>query len=136
MKFKRMKIDKDSIITGTGRGVQYCCTTPVHPQARALGDRDKKYIEVHRVVMENHIGRYIDPEKGEEVHHKDRNPRNNALSNLELKTKSEHQKEHANKDKRWEKSEFWKKSPRTKPGQIRKVVRSFLNVVSSSDSTK
>jgi hypothetical protein len=75
--------------------------------------------------MENHLGRLIDPKK-EEIHHKDENPKNNTLSNLELTNKAKHQKEHAHKDKRWEESKFWKKSPRTKPGQVRKVAFAFL----------
>jgi hypothetical protein len=128
MAFKKFKIIKESIVTGTGRGVQYCETIPEHPDAKTLNDRDRKYIEVHRVVMENHLGRLINPKK-EEVHHKDRNPRNNALSNLELITRAKHQREHANKDKRWEKNKFWKKSPRTKPGQSRKVAQAFLDLV-------
>lgn len=128
--FKKFKIQKDSIVTGTGRGVQYCVTIPEHPFAKSLNDRDIKYIEVHRVVMENSLGRLIDPSKGEEVHHKDENPRNNALSNLELVNKDEHQRDHANKDKRWKKNKFWKKSPRTKPnhGKARRVAQAFLGL--------
>ena len=124
MAFKKFKIIEDSIINGTGRGVQYCSTIPEHPQARAMADRSRKYVELHRVVMENHLGRLLTED--EEVHHKDENPKNNALSNLELISKSDHQRQHALKDKRWEKSKFWKKSPRTKPGQVRKVAEAFL----------
>lgn len=40
------------------------------------------YILEHRLVMEKHLGRYLDPE--EVVHHKDKNPSNNSLDNLEL----------------------------------------------------
>lgn len=41
-----------------------------------------KYILEHRYVMEQHIGRYLEP--GEVVHHIDGNPRNNAIENLRL----------------------------------------------------
>jgi hypothetical protein len=40
------------------------------------------YVLEHRLVMERHLGRYLEP--GEVVHHRDENPSNNALENLEL----------------------------------------------------
>lgn len=43
---------------------------------------DGIYILEHRYVMEKHLGRYLDP--SEVVHHKDGNPRNNNIDNLEL----------------------------------------------------
>lgn len=47
------------------------------------------YILEHRHVMEQHIGRFLEPQ--EVVHHIDRNPRNNAIENLVLyKNQSEH----------------------------------------------
>jgi hypothetical protein len=122
---KLFEIDKGSEVTGTGRGVIYVTTTPNHPGVKTK-DHDKTYVAKHIVIMENHLGRLL--KKGEEVHHKDENPKNNALSNLELTTKSRHQKKHLLKDKRWEKSKFWKKSPRTKPGQSRKVAEAFLHL--------
>ena len=36
----------------------------------------------HRVLMERHLGRKLEP--WELVHHKDGNPQNNAIENLEL----------------------------------------------------
>ena len=57
-----------------------------HPADTSSGTA---YILEHRYVMEQHLGRYLDP--SEVVHHKDGNPRNNALDNLELfATQSEH----------------------------------------------
>lgn len=47
------------------------------------------YILEHRLVMEQHLGRYLEPE--ETVHHIDGDPTNNAIENLCLySSKSEH----------------------------------------------
>ena len=51
---------------------------PGHPHGSKWGS----YVAVHRLVMEEHLGRYLTKE--EVVHHKDGNPANNDLSNLEL----------------------------------------------------
>lgn len=50
---------------------------PEHPHATQKG-----YVAEHRLVMEAHLGRYLLP--AEVVHHKDKNTRNNDLSNLQL----------------------------------------------------
>ena len=50
------------------------------------------YVLLHRVVMENHLGRLLD--KTEIVHHKDGNKKNNDVSNLEVMTASEHASHH------------------------------------------
>jgi hypothetical protein len=50
---------------------------------------DGIYILEHRIVMENKIGRYLEP--SEVVHHIDGNPSNNNIENLELfSSQSEH----------------------------------------------
>lgn len=46
------------------------------------------YVLLHRVVMENHLGRLLD--KDEVVHHKDKDKFNNAIENLEVLTKEQH----------------------------------------------
>jgi hypothetical protein len=47
----------------------------------------------HIVIAEQKIlGRPL--ERGEVVHHKDHNPINNSIDNLEIMTRSEHSKEH------------------------------------------
>lgn len=115
--FTKFKIDPGSIVVGDGIGHLYCTTTPTHPDGMKLKDRDKRYIPVHRVVIENHLGRLINPKK-EDINHKDGNPKNNAISNLELVTHAEHARGHAKQKK------FWKKSPRNKSAQ--RVIESFL----------
>lgn len=50
---------------------------PDHPYANHNG-----YVFAHRIAVEEHLGRYLIP--SEVVHHKDGNPSNNDISNLEL----------------------------------------------------
>ncbi len=104
-------------VKGTGNGYLYCVTDPIHPNAEVRKDRKKRYIYLHRVVMENSLGRLIKPE--EQVDHKDGNKANNAPSNLILRELGPHQKSHAERG-----NHFWKKSPRNKPG------RKAMNVIS------
>lgn len=61
---------------------------PEHPKADCKG-----YVMEHRLVMEQFLGRML--RSDEIVHHKDGNPANNALSNLELMLKTEHDSLHS-----------------------------------------
>lgn len=61
---------------------------PEHPYCNS-----QKYVPEHRIVMENHLHRYLLP--NEIVHHIDGNNKNNDISNLELMmNQSEHAKSH------------------------------------------
>ncbi len=53
-------------------------------------------ISYPKYIMEVHLGRSLND--NEIVHHKDRNPSNNELSNLEILTQSEHARLHAIKN--------------------------------------
>lgn len=55
-----------------------------HPYSNKRG-----YVPVHRLIMENELGRYLEPRK-ELVHHIDGGRGNNELSNLKLTTPREH----------------------------------------------
>ncbi len=66
---------------------------PDHPRANG-----RPYIYQHILVMEKHIGRYL--EKDEVVHHIDGNKSNNDISNLRLMTNREHVMMHGNIGKR------------------------------------
>ena len=55
----------------------------------------KKVMSYPKFLMEQLIGRELEP--NEEVHHKDENPLNNDISNLELRHHGEHQREHRTK---------------------------------------
>lgn len=60
-----------------------------HPHPSYRKRSGTLYLLEHRWVMEQHLGRYLEP--GEVVHHIDGNPLNNALSNLQLfATQSDH----------------------------------------------
>ena len=59
-----------------------------HPKANNYG-----YVLLHRVIMENHIGRLLDTD--EVVHHKNGSKKDNDISNLELITSKEHISRHS-----------------------------------------
>lgn len=59
-----------------------------HPKSTKYG-----YVLMHRVVMENHLGRML--VDGEIVHHKDNNGHNNSIDNLELMDEIDHCRMHS-----------------------------------------
>ena len=69
------------------KGDYVYAVVPEHPFCTEHG-----YVLMHRVVMENHIGRLLN--SNEIVHHKDRNKKNNSIDNLELLIASEHSRMH------------------------------------------
>lgn len=60
---------------------------------------DGRFVRLHIYVWENEVGEIPD---GYHIHHKDFNPDNNDISNLQLMPKHEHLKYHSNlQDKEW-----------------------------------
>jgi len=126
-KDKLFEIDEDSVVKASKLGYLYCTTTPPHPYGEKRKDRNKKYIYLHRAILEQKLGRYLEPH--EQVDHKDKDKTNNSLSNLRLVNFKDHQREHATDGK----NKFWEKSPRTKPSKktasdsAYRVVLAFLS---------
>lgn len=69
------------------KGDYLYAVVPLHPKRTK-----NNYVLMHRVVMENHLGRLLDT--NEVVHHKDGNKHNNDISNLEVLTSQEHSRLH------------------------------------------
>lgn len=74
----------------------YIITWNGYKQVKAPIDHPYKdragYIREHRLVMEQYLGRYLEP--NEEVHHLDGNKLNNDIDNLVVLTKQEHRRIH------------------------------------------
>ena len=123
---KPFKILWDTVQNTKG-GYKYVQTDPVHPNAEHPPDRSPR-VYLLRVILENSLGRLLKDD--EESHHKDNNHSNYNLSNLELTTHDEHQKDHANKRK------FWKKSPMNKPGReaALRVIKAHLSSIEGAES--
>lgn len=76
------------VIREVRKGDYIYAVVPSHPKANKHG-----YVLLHRVMMENHLGRLLEPD--EVVHHKDHNKHNNVISNLELMLSKEHNRMHS-----------------------------------------
>lgn len=72
-----------------GKGGYILVWRPDHPHANTQG-----YVPEHRLVMEDHIGRYLDP--NEIVHHINSDRQDNSIENLQLlESNSAHAKLHS-----------------------------------------
>ncbi|TXH55593.1 MAG: HNH endonuclease [Desulfurellales bacterium] len=68
-----------------GYPIVYC---PTHPNAYS-----NRYVFVHRIVYERHIGRFL--KRHEIVHHKNGNKLDYRIENLELTNHTDHARHHA-----------------------------------------
>jgi hypothetical protein len=70
------------------RGKYWSVRTPEHPNCPSTG-----YMLEHRLVMEKHLGRFLDRE--EVVHHINEDGKDNRIENLQLLSDSVHKSYHA-----------------------------------------
>lgn len=110
-----------NILRTVSKGEYNYAVVPGHPHATKNG-----YVLEHRVIMENHIGRLLSP-SDEVVHHKDENKKNNNLSNLEIWSRSEHSKHHAQLPVMIALECTHCGLPFTRRGNQRKEVKGYLN---------
>jgi hypothetical protein len=70
------------------KGNYVAAVVPDHPHADQRGR-----VYLHRIVVENHTDRLLSED--EVVHHKDGDPKNNGIENLEVLSQAEHNGKHS-----------------------------------------
>lgn len=94
-RFKEMGINTDRFHKGYSiKGSGY---TLIYKKEHPYSDL-KGYVPLHRLIVEEHIGRYLT--KGEVVHHKDKDKTNNNIYNLEILTGSQHAMIHSKEERK------------------------------------
>lgn len=128
-KWTPFKIIPGTIVKAGKEGYYYCQTDPVHPHSEKRSDRKARYIYLHRIKMENFLGRFIG--KNEQVDHKNKDKSDNSIKNLKLTSLGAHQKEHVKTNHFWTSSSYTKKGTPHKKKHKKKEASSYniINVV-------
>lgn len=95
-----------------GPGGRIMVYYPKHPGGKSAG----LYVLEYRLVVEKKLGRHL--RKGEIVHHRNGDIKDNRPENLEVMTQSEHARRHFTGAKRPDKQKWT-------PAQIKKILMEF-----------
>ena len=101
------------------KGDYLYAVVPDHPNRTR-----NNYVLLHRVVMENHLGRLLTED--EVVHHLNEDKKDNRIENLEVMTKEEHNRHH---------SQIGRQNSILQCAYCHKIFARFTNQVNNNNKT-